>query len=114
MTNENEPRSDTWEDFAGEYLKCDLIKEFPLIVVAKDIILFYDKEEEKPRMDLIVEFHNKDWKIGVNKTNQQFMRSNGVTFPREIIGKKLTFNKIKVRNPSLNKLVDSFNLEKIE
>lgn len=114
MVEAQKPRVDTWEDFAGEYLKVDLIKEFPLVVVAKDINTFYDEESERPRIDLIVEYHEKDWKIGLNKTNQQFLRTNGIKEPKAIIGKKITLDKTKVRNPALNTMVDSFVITKIE
>ena len=108
---ENEPRVDTWADYAGEYLKADIVKQFPLQVVVKGIEAI--NLDGKPLLAVVVEYDGKDWKINLNKTNQAFLR-NTLESPKAIIGKVLTFEKTKVRNPSTNTLVDSLIITAVE
>jgi hypothetical protein len=67
------------------------------------------------KMQLVINFlyMGKEWKLGLNKTNQLVIR-NAKIMPKEIVGCKLTFEKTKARNPTTNSLVDSFGLSKIE
>jgi len=112
MTEEKVPSKENWDDFAGEYLKAEYIKEFPLEIVIKDVETYYD--DTKPRIVLITEYNGRDWKFELNKTNQNFIKSEGITGPNAAIGKKLTLNKIKARNPTTNTLVDSIIIVKVE
>ena len=104
MTDNTKPRTDVWDDFAGEYLKADLVKEFPLKVVVKNIEAV--NLDGKPLISVCVEYNKKDWKITLNKSNQNFLRSHGVKSPKEVIGKVLTFEKVKARTPN-GQAVDS-------
>ena len=92
---EKTPNLDRWDDFAGEYLKADIINEFPVTLIPVTAQAEFD--EGRARLVLEVEYNEKTWKLELNKTNQNFLRNNGVKAPKEIIGKKLVFDKIKVR-----------------
>lgn len=102
---------DNWVDFAGEYLKADLIEEFPVTLVPVSIDAAFD--DGRARLAVQVEYRDKTWKLELNKTNQNFLRNNGISAPKDIIGKKLVFDKIKVRNPSTNAMVDSLVITEI-
>lgn len=106
-----QPNLDDWSDFSGVFLKAGDVKEFPLIVVCKNIEAVFDNG--KPKLTAVVEYKGKDRKIGLNKTNQNVLRTAGLT-PKAIIGKKLTFTKVRANNPITKQAVDSFLLEKVE
>lgn len=103
---------DSWDDFAGIYMKAQDVKEWPVVVVCKDVEAY--SQDGKPKLDLIVEYNNRDRKIGINATNRNVLKSNKITSPSAIIGKKLTFIKTKVNNPSTGQPVDSFILDEVE
>ncbi len=100
-----------WTDFAGEFLKFDLIKEFPLVIVPTKI----EVQEKDGKKDLIIKFlyNDRDWKLSLNKTAQGIIRNANI-MPKDIVGCKLTFGQTKARNPTLNTMVDSIVLISIE
>jgi len=108
---EEKPDLDRWDDFSGKFIKTDLVK-FPLVIVPVSLDAEYD-ENNKPRMVIEFSLNGRNWNLELNKTNQNFIRSSGFV-PSGIIGKKLTFDTTKVRNPSSNQMVDSFLLTGIE
>lgn len=112
MDEENKPNLEDWTDFAGEWLKTDIVKKFPVKIVVKDVGADYS-DEGKPKMWVVTEYLGRSFKLGLNKTNQNFLKANNL-MPREVIGKILTLDKIKVRDPSKNALVDSFCISSIE
>lgn len=112
MGVEKQPRLDTWDDFAGDFIKAEYIKTFPFSCA----ILGVTSEVEDGRNKLIVEieYSARKWKWDLNKTNQNFIRSSGIPSPKALIGKKITVDKIKVRNPTTGSMVDSLIITKIE
>lgn len=106
------PSLDDWSEFAGAFLKVDLIKEFPFKCVCKDIGTEFG-EDGKAKFWIVTEYKEKTFKLGLNATNIKTVQQSKF-MPRELIGKVFTFDKIKVRNPSTNAMVDSFFLTNIE
>jgi hypothetical protein len=96
---------EVWDDFTGEYIKTDIVKKYPVTFVP--VSLEAEKIEDKLKLVITFQYNERDWKLNLNKTNQNFIRSKGL-MPKQIIGKQLVFDKIKVRNPSTNTQVDSF------
>ena len=109
---EETPNLDKWDDFAGEYLKADIIATFPVTLVPVKAEATFD--DDRARLIVDVLYNEKTWKLELNKTNQSFLRNNGVKAPKDIVGKKLVFDKIKVRNPQSNTMVDSLIITKVE
>lgn len=109
---EQQPNLDSWDDFSGEFLKTDLIKEWPVTIVPVTVTSEVD-DNKKARLFITFLYNERDWKMELNKTNQAVIRGEGIS-PKEIIGKKLTYEKTKVRNPKTNMQVDSFLLVKVE
>lgn len=101
-----------WDDFSGDYLKTDIVTKFPVELVPVKIEASFDEKTNKPRMNVTVHYNDKDWIMELNKTNQKVIRAKGL-MPKEVVGRKLIFDKIKVRNPSNDTMVDSFVLTDI-
>lgn len=108
---ETKPSLDNWVDFAGDFLKADLIAKFPVDLVAINVIS--ELKDFKPQLFMETEYNGKKWKIQLNRTNQNFLRSKGIKAPKELIGKKLTFEKIKVNNPTTKTPTDSLLIVEI-
>lgn len=102
----------SWDDFTGDFIKPDIIKEFPVTIVPVKIEAVKE-EDKKPQIIITFLYNKRNWKMNINRTNQNFIRSRNMT-PKEIIGKKLKFDKIKARNPTSNQMVDSFSLIDIQ
>ena len=112
MTDEQQqPKLDSWDDFTGEFIKCDIIKKWPFTLVPVNVDAVY--EEHKGRIFITFSYNERDWKMELNKTNQAVIRAADIS-PKDIVGKKLTFEKTKARNPKTNQQVDSFLLVKVE
>lgn len=101
---------DSWDGLLINYLKADNLKEQEEIFICIGITLdgkemnleVQKNEEEKPFM------------FGLNVTNKIFLKNNGISVPKEVIGKKLTIKKVLAMNPSLKKEVESLRISKVE
>ncbi|GAH40837.1 unnamed protein product, partial [marine sediment metagenome] len=91
----------------------DMIDLFPVILVCNKVESYFDDEGDA---HLIFEFgyKSKKWKFECNKTNQKAIKDAGIKSPKEVYMKKITFEKIKVRNPSTRQMVDSLSIVKVE
>lgn len=103
--SETTPSLDKWDDFAGEFLKCDLITKFPVELVVINVTS--ELKDFKSNLYIDTEYNGRKWKVQLNRTNQNFVRSKGITSPKALIGKKLTFEKIKTHNPTTKSPTDS-------
>ena len=102
---EKQPSLDGWEDFTGEFIKTDIIKEFPVTIVPVDMESQFD--DGKGRLFINFQYNKRDWKMELNKTNQNFIRSKGLA-PKEIVGKKVVFDKVMNRNPTTGQPTPGF------
>jgi len=105
MKTEEQPSLDDWTDFAGDFLKADFIdgSQADVVVIGVEGV---KEDTGRNRLFLEVEYADRQWKFDINKTNQTFLRNNGVKKPKDLISYKLTLQKIKVRNPSTNSMQD--------
>ena len=98
---------ESWDGLLKNYLKADNLKEntesFGCVGV----------NVENGEMELQLERENEKFVFSLNVTNKVFLKNNGITAPKEIIGKKLTFEKVKAFNPTLKKEVDSLRIIRI-
>lgn len=101
---------DSWDGLLKNYLKANHLKEqeevFACIgikVDGKDMELEVQRNEEE-----------ESFIFGLNVTNKVFLKNNGISVPKEVIGKKLTIKKVLAMNPSLKKEVESLRISKIE
>lgn len=112
---ENEQKElsvDDWDDFQGVYMKADEVKVWPLLLVPKQVEAYLGNDK-KPRLDYTVEYNGRDRKIGINATNREVIKKAKLT-PKQALGKVLVFGKCRVKNPSSNEMVDSFDLTEIK
>ena len=112
MAEENKTLDvDSWDDFQGIYLKAVDVSDWPLQVVPKQVDAYlYDG---KAKLDYTVELNGRDRKIDINATNRAVIKKHNLT-PKQVLGKVLVFNKCRVKNPSSNEMVDSFDLTEIK
>lgn len=108
--SEFQPDLDSWDDFAGDYIKAEFVKVFPAKLACINVDSYQEKAKEgkkaKNRLIVEVEYNKRVWSFDLNKTNQKFIREAGFT-PRQILGKILVVDKIKARNPQTGGMVDS-------
>lgn len=108
----NQPRLDSWDDFAGEYIKAEFVKEIPSKLVV--IKVEGRNEDGRNKVLLTVEYNKRTWLFDINKTNMNFIRSKEIYAPKDIMGKVLIVEKTRVRNPATNSLVDSLIITDIQ
>lgn len=111
MGEEKSPNLDSWDDFAGEYIKAEFVKKYPAKLVCVNVI--GEVEDGRNKLIAEVEYNNRKWKFDLNKSNQAFIRHKGLS-PKQVIGKVLVCDKTKVRNPSTNSMVDSLIITEVE
>lgn len=105
---------DNWDNFCGSnFLKAMHIDDLSKGVVVEDIAVYEDDENSaKPRLS-VSKGENK-FLFDLNVTNSNFCKNNGITSPKQLIGKKLYFRKVNVTSPKTKKEVESLRINKIE
>ena len=104
----SETTADSWDGLLKNYLKADNLKEQTETFGCVGVLI------EKSDMDLQLEREGDKFVFGMNTTNKVFLKNNGIAAPKEVIGKKITFEKVKAFNPTLKKEVDSLRIIKVE
>jgi len=112
MTNEK-PSTDNWKDFSGDYLKADMIEQWPAIFIPTDVETSYD-EDGKAQLVYTGEWEGKKKKYQPNKTNIDILKQMNVTSPKSLIGCKIYFKQCLNFNPALKKKVPGLEIEKID
>lgn len=104
----SETSKESWDGLLKNYLKADNLKEntedfdcVGLNIEGADMDLELMKDEQK-------------FVFSLNVTNKVFLKNNGISKPKEIIGKKVYMEKVKAFNPTIKKQVDSLRIFKIE
>ena len=113
MISEENPSLDNWNDFAGNYFKAAIVKEWPAVVTVLDTKSRFT-EDEKAQLVLEIEFNLKKFLYEPNVTNTKILRKACSESPKKLMGKKLTFSKVRARNPKTNEMVDSLEIIKVE
>lgn len=113
MEQNAQPGLENWDDFRGKWFRADFVKTYPAVVVFTTVKGEFDSEGDA-HLIYELQFDGKKLKWEPNKTNIEIMKKLEIISPRAIIGKKVTFVKIKVRNPQTKQMVDSLIIDKIE
>ena len=108
-----EQNSLDWNDFAGDFIKADNVKEFPVKLVCLGIEKIVDKQTKKNKLIVEIEYADRSWKFDLNKTNRDFLQERFAS-PSEVIGKVLICGRVQVRNPSTNSMVWSLFIDSVE
>ena len=100
--------TESWDGLLKNYLKADNLK------ADTEIFACVDVEVENNEMDLILERNEVKFVFSLNTTNKVFLKNNGITKPKDVIGKKITVKKVLVFNPTLKKEVPGLRIERLE
>lgn len=101
---------DSWDGLLTNYLKAENLKEQEETFACVNVVV-KDKDME---LALTKAEGEEEFVFSLNVTNKVFLKSNGITKPSEIVGKKVTLRKVLAMNPQTKKEVDSLRISKIE
>ena len=106
--NEN---TKNWAAFGGEWIKAVEV----LNNTDEYVIVSVDSKTEEGKgevLHLIIERNGKEQKFGCNKTNMYAVQQQCPQSPEDVIGRVITFNKVKVAKPGTEpaEIVDGLRL----
>ena len=110
---DEKPKTDDWSDFGGQYIKADVIVNWPAIYVPTSLETAFDAEG-KAILTYTGELEGKKKLWQPNKTNIDLLKANNIKAPSAAIGHKIFFKKVMNRNPATKQLVPGLEIEKIE
>ena len=101
-----------WDSYISNFLKYTDVKgeDHAFVVVSTEEV---DNRGE-PAVRLHLESEEIKYLLDLNKTNAVFLKKAGIKHPKDVIGKKLYFKIVMVRNPQLNKEVEGLRINKVE
>lgn len=99
-----------WDAFTGASLKAEDVKS------SKDeyviVQLSHDEQDGRHKLILTLERNGIQKMFYLNSTNTKVLKDVADS-PKELIGKKVNFVKIKVNNPQTGKIQDSLVIDKV-
>jgi len=101
-----------WDKYINNFLKAEDVLSVEDEYVCINIIEV--NFDEKKTLRLSLERDPDKYLFDLNKSNAVFVKQSNIKHPKDLIGKKLTFEKIKVYNPSLKKEVDGLRINSIK
>lgn len=105
---------DSWDNFvSGTFLKPINVNNDKEAFVVIGVAIF-EAEDGTQRPRLTLERNEKEFEFDLNKTNAVFLKNSGIGSPKELIGKKIYFKKVLVRNPKTNQEVESLRILKVD
>ena len=99
---------ESWDGLLTNYVKASNLEGQTDIFVCTGVMV------EAEKMSLNIEKAEEKFVFGLNTTNKVFLKNNGIAKPKDVIGKKLTLEKVKAFNPTLKQEVNSLRVIKIE
>lgn len=115
MENENDTRLDSWDSFiSGNFLKANNVIDENESFNITEISEGTDPEGKDMRVRLSLERLGNTYDFDLNKTNAVKLKELGADTPKSLIGKKIYFRKVLVRNPRTNQEVESLRIHKLE
>lgn len=109
MENEN---LDSWGNYNdSEYLEAKRVRDNQHQFVCVNVEEVAE-QDNAPRLILHLESDEGKLKrkFSLNKTNGRFLETAGIKSPKEVIGRILCFEKVKVNNPSTKQMVDALRI----
>ena len=103
--------SESWDGLLKNFLKGE---DVPGDLGSEVSIVCIGVEVEGERLDLIIEYNQKKYNFTLNKTNMVFLKENGISAPKEVIGKKITVKKSVATNPTTKKEVSVLRISNVE
>lgn len=107
---------DSWKGIVSNYLKAENLKEREGSFVAEDVRLVErtnDDGDTRAQIEIDTVVNDIEYVFALNFTNAKFVKTK-VSSPKELIGKRIHYEKIKVRNPKTEQNVDGISIVDIE
>ena len=103
------PNIDSWEGIAETYLKASDLKDLKgSFVVLEDVEI---TDDDKVQFSTMID--DVSYKVVLNATNTKFIKKK-LKSPKDLIGKRLSYEKIRVRNPQTQQMVDGISIVDVE
>jgi len=103
--------TESWDGFLGSnFLKAEDVKDIETIYIVKKVEM--DVENNRPL--LVLESAGITTKFGLNVTNSQFVKNEGINSPRDLIGKQIKFKIVQAFSPNAKKEVDSLRIVEVK
>lgn len=105
---------DSWSGFIGtNFLKADMVRDenHPFVCVRVEL---YADEDNSNNVRLHLESLPLQVIFDLNVTNSKKVAELGIPSPNALVGKKIYFRKVLVRNPKTNQEVDGLRVYKVE
>ena len=106
--SDTQTSEESWDGILANYLKAEHLEN------DEEVIACIGIEVIGKDVNLEVERLAKKFLFSLNVTNKVFLKENGIASPKEVVGKRLTFKKVRAMNPKTKKEVDSLRIVKIE
>lgn len=102
-----------WDSYISNFLKAADVEaeDQPFVVISMEEI--ENRGEKAIRLHL--ETKEIKYAFDLNKTNAVFLKTKAdIKHPKDIVGKKLYFKKVMVRNPQINQEVEGLRIHKVD
>jgi len=109
---EQKKSTDSWD----EYVSGDFLKSINVTNEQEEFVCVNIEETETDDRKVLrmkLERNGNSWDFDLNKTNAAFLKENGIETPSQVVGKKISFKKVLVRNPQTNKEVEGLRINKV-
>lgn len=104
-----------WDDYvSGNFLKADQVggvEDLFEVARVEEVISEIDNKTKIVRLQLVK--GDQEFLFDLNKTNSVYLKNSGIKHPKDLRGKKIQFQKVKVMNPKLKKEVDGLRIFKV-
>ena len=102
-------KTNSWKAFGSKYLKAENVENNTDEYVITKVIS--ENEDDKETIILTVERNEISKLFGCNVTNEQAVKAVCKDCPDQVVGKIVTFNKVQVKNPATQLMVDGLRIQ---
>lgn len=106
---------DSWDDYiSGNFLKAVNVNSEEDAFVVLAVEQGTEPDGQGKRIRLHLQRNEIEYDFDLNKTNSAKLKELGSESPKTLIGKKIYFRKVLVRNPKTNMEVDGLRISKLD
>lgn len=102
---------DSWDGLLKNYLKADDIEGD---LGTEATVVCTNVSRNGDNLDLDVEYNQKKYVFTLNVTNMAKLKSEGISAPKDVVGKKIVVKKSVATNPNTRKEVPTLRISKVE
>lgn len=107
---------DSWKGVVDNYLKAENLEGTNGFFIVEDVKIVSrtnDSGETRPTLQITTTVNEKEYLFQLNYTNAKIVKDK-VDSPKKLLGRRMYWEKIKVRNPSTNKTQDGISITDIQ